>query len=246
MPSRWLARHVIRFMLTSGASWPSLPTVTELEFHTDEDGTVRWTRFEDEDDVVRRMKIADIPPHIPRIDAAEASYVCDLVATGSVASYKGELFALNPRNYPSQNDEFPPEVNTLIQLSNFPQAVAVQLSGVVVEVSPSDLQLYVQGILLPYCEKGDAKTLLKNALPPGRRIKKGPMAAQIAHAMTAIRKMGLMHRDLKCGNVVVDKCDDAFLIDITNGDPFTEGPTPIGDRRMDQRMYTVLELRFGK
>ena len=116
-------------------------TVTGLEFHTDEDGTVRWRQFEDEDEIVRRMKITDIPPHIPRIDTTEVSYVRDLVATVSVVSYKADLFAFKAHDYPSQNDEFPTEVSTLIQLSNVPHVA--HLMGVVVEVCPSDRQPYL-------------------------------------------------------------------------------------------------------
>ena len=233
----WETKRVVLIQMVSTelgrlecALWP---TVTGLEFRTHEDGTVRWTQFEDIDEIVRRMKITDIPPHFPRIDASDVSHVGDLVATVSVVSYRGDLFALKAHDYPSQNDEFPMEVNTLVQLSNVPHVA--QLLGVVVDDSLSDLQPCVKGILLPFCEKGDLKTLLRNAMPPAEASRKDRWAAQVAHAIMTIHKMGLMHGDLKCGNVVVDKFDDAFLIDITNGDGFTEGWTPIEDNRMDPR-----------
>jgi len=222
--------YLAELTLPSSLVWP---TVTGLELSTGADGTVQWKHFEDEEEIVRRIKVTDIPPQIPRFDISEISYVRDLVATVSVVSCKGILFALKAHELASQNDGFPVEVKSLIQLGTVPHIA--QLMGVVTELSPFDSELYVQGILLPYCQKGDLKTLLENSEPPIEPWRKDKWAAQIAHALMAIHEAGLMHGDLKGRNVVVDESDNAFIIDVTNGEEFTEGWTPIGDHRMDPR-----------
>ena len=83
-----------------------------------------------------RIKVTDIPPQIPRFDISEISYVRDLVATISVVSCKGILFALKAHELARQNDGFPVEVKSLIQLGTVPHVA--QLMGVVTELSPFD------------------------------------------------------------------------------------------------------------
>jgi len=80
---------------------------------------------------------------------------------------------------------------------------------------------------------------LENSESPIEPWRKDKWAAQIAHALMAIHEAGLMHGDLKGRNVVVDESDNAFIIDVTNGEEFTEGWT-------QGLIYTVLVLHFGK
>jgi hypothetical protein len=163
------------------------PTVTGLEFHTAEDGNVKWTLFEDAVEIVRRIPITDIPQHIPRIEISELTYVDDLVGSVSAMLYEGKQYAMKAHNYASQNVGFPLEVDVLIKLGNAPHVA--QMAGVVVELSLVDGNRYVQGVLLQYCGKGDLRALLEDAVELSRKDR---WAAQIAHGLIEIHKTGLM------------------------------------------------------
>ena len=60
----------------------------------------------------------------------------------------------------------------------------------------------------------DLKFLLQHSDPPFEWPRKGRWAAQIAHGVIGIQKKGVMHGDLLCANVVIDKFHTTYLIDI--------------------------------
>lgn len=214
-------------------SYALWPTVTGLEFHTTEHGVVQWRMFEDEEEIVRRIPVTEIPHHILRIELCDLTPICNLLGSVSTVLYNGDTYVMKVHEYASQNDDFPTEVNALIKLGKVPHVV--QMIGVIVQRSSLDGETYVQGILLPYCDKRDLKSLLEEAAPKVNAARKDRWAAQITHGVMAIHQAGLVHGDIKCGNIVVDKFDDAHLIDIINGDGFTEGWRAIGDNKMDPR-----------
>jgi len=208
-------------------------TVTGLEFYTAKPDEVQWRVFEDTEEIVRQIPATEIPPHIPRINFSDLAFVENVMGTVYKVMHKHKIYAMKSHESASQNDDFRTEVDALVKVGEVPHVVP--LVGVVVQDSPMDGNSYVQGILLKYCEKGSLQTLMEDADFPLDSSRKDRWAAQIAHGIMSIHEAGLMHGDLKSGNVVVDEFDNANLIDITNGHGFTEGWTSIWDERMDRR-----------
>ena len=130
-------------------------------------------------------------------------------------TYNSETYILKVYESAYQNDLFPTEVKARIKLGNAQHVV--QMLGVVTHDSSIDKERYVQGILLEHCTKGDLKSLLKKSDRSIKSSRKKRWAAQIAHGILKIHQTGLLHGHLRCQNVVVDHCDNAQLIDITDG-----------------------------
>jgi len=143
--------------------------------------------------------------------------------TGPVftVSNDGKTCILKAHEAAYQNHIFPTELNARIKLGS--AAHVTKMVGVVTHDSSIDGTCYVHGIVLEHCSKGDLRSLLKNSDPPVELSRKYRWAAQIVHGLLTIHQAGLLHGDLRCQNVVVDGCDDAQLIDLTNGKGFTEG-----------------------
>jgi DNA-binding beta-propeller fold protein YncE/tRNA A-37 threonylcarbamoyl transferase component Bud32 len=70
-----------------------------------------------------------------------------------------------------------------------------------------DGQLY---IAMRYVEGGDLKRLLRSGLEPRRAL---DLLAQVADALDAAHEAGLVHRDVKPGNVLLDARDHCYLAD---------------------------------
>jgi len=208
-------------------------TVTGLEFYTVKPDEVQWRVFEDTEEIVRQIPATEIPPHIPSINFSDLALIENVMGTVYKVMHKHKTYAMKSHESASQNEDFRTEVEALINIGEVPHVVP--LVGVVVQDSPMDGKSYVQGILLKYCEKGSLQTLMEDSDFPLNSSRKDRWAAQIAHGIMSIHEAGLMHGDLKSGNVVVDEFDNANLIDITNGHGFTEGWTSIWDERMDRR-----------
>jgi tRNA A-37 threonylcarbamoyl transferase component Bud32 len=215
------------------ATDPLWPTVSGLELFTTEQGNLQWRMFEDVDEVIQPIPVVEIPQEIMRVNAADIMDEDNLMGNVYRIELNGTTYAMKAHESAIQNDLFPTEVKALLKLRNVRHIV--QLAGVIVEESPIDGKAYVRAILLRYCEKGDLKNLLEDANPPVDLSRKYRWAAQIAHGIMEIHAAGLMHGDLKCSNVVIDHSDNAFLIDVANGEGFTEGWSSIWDERKDPR-----------
>lgn len=212
---------------------PLWPTVTGLEIFTKEHGKIQWAMFEDIDEIVEWIPASEIPLEIMRVDAFDIVDEEYLMGYVYRIDLKGRAYVMKAHESPSQNELYPTEVKAMLKFRNAPHVV--QLAGVVVEESQRDRKEYVRAILLPYCEKGDLKTLLQNTDPPVSLSQKTLWATQIAHGIMGIYQAGLMHGDLKCSNVVIDRYENAFFIDIINGEGSTEGWCSIWDERKDSR-----------
>jgi serine/threonine protein kinase len=93
------------------------------------------------------------------------------------------------------------EADAAAQLSN-PHVVPIQNYGQI------DGRLYVDMRLI---EGRDlAKVLDEGPLPAHRAVR---IVEQVARALRAAHKIGLVHRDVKPSNIVVDEDDFAYLID---------------------------------
>jgi serine/threonine protein kinase/streptogramin lyase len=68
-------------------------------------------------------------------------------------------------------------------------------------------QLY---IAMRYVEGGDLKALLRSGIEPSRAL---DLLAQVADALDAAHEAGLVHRDVKPGNVLLDARDHCYLAD---------------------------------
>jgi serine/threonine protein kinase len=205
-------------------------TVTGLEFRT-ENGNLRWTSFEDKEEIIEYVPVESLPLHIPKIDSTQLSGKRYLHGVVSKVKYKGRTCVLKSHIEAMHNDAFKAELDARIKIGNV--AHITPMLGVVVQDSKVDGTTNVVGILLKYCEKGDLKRLLKEH-PVQRNIKER-WAAQIVHGLAAIHDAGLFHGDLKCENIVVDSDDNAQIVDISNGYGRTDGRYLKTDGPMDPR-----------
>ena len=216
------------------------PTITGLEVHTNNNGDLQWRYFEDKEEALVLIPVGDIPEHIPRIDTSELKNVAKLdVGPIYTVWYRDQMYIVKVLQEACQNKVFRAEVEARIKIGKAPHIVG--MVGVVTVKSPIDSQLYVQGILLEYCVKGALKCLLKRSDPPVQRHLKERWAAQIAHGISIIHEAGVIHGDLRCENIVVDKDNNARIIDITDGWAYMVGWNAVPEEGRDPRrdIYSV-------
>lgn len=141
----------------------------------------------------------------------------------------GEDFVLKTidrENYKPFNTEIIAEeilnLYTFRRVPNIGQAV-----GLVVNSSPyttrccSDRDLYVIGILSKDYSGGALYHVLDEGLVNSYRWKRWPL--QIGHALSYFHGKGIAHLDLKPDNIVLDKNDNAFIIDVSGIGGVTDG-----------------------
>jgi serine/threonine protein kinase len=193
-------------------------TVTGFEFRTD-NGKLSWTSFEDEEEIIVRLPLENIPAHVPKIDFSLLSARRHLDGPISTVKYQRRTCVLKSHISAIQNDIFPAEVDARIKLGNV--AHVTPMLGVVVKDSKVDRTPQVTGILLKYGGKGDLRRILRTEKI--KRTIRERWAAQIIHGLDAIHNAGLIHGDLKCRNVVVDGRNNAQIIDLCDGYGRTDG-----------------------
>ena len=109
---------------------------------------------------------------------------------------------------PDTVDEFLYELNALNSLSNSPNVI--HLEGIVVS---NDRRL-VKGLVISLAERGALVDLLydeKGSIPWGRRER---WAYQVVQGLNEIHEAGFVQGDFTLSNIVIDKHDDARIIDI--------------------------------
>jgi serine/threonine protein kinase len=202
-------------------------TVTGFELKTvDSDGTLKWSLFEDTDEIIRRVPINDIPATIPRVPFSALADLERLDGVVYTVSYRGERYAFKAHRSVFQDRLFSTELKARVQLGNIPHVANL------VAVVMHD-EFYVGGMLLKYCSQADLKFVLQRK--EAEWSQKMKWAAQIAHGIIEIQKKGVMHGDLRCENVVIDEADNSYIIDIVDGQGGMEGWTSILDANTDPR-----------
>jgi len=208
-------------------------TVTDFEFKTINTNVLHWTLFEDDEEIIKRVPINDIPETVPRIPFTDLVNRKPLEGPVYTVQYHGEHYAFKAHESVSQTQLFSAELLARVNLMDVPHVA--RLEGVVIYESVTDNNSYVAGMLLKYCAKFDLKFLLQYSDQEVEWMRKMKWAAQIAHGVIEIQKKAVMHGDLRCANNVIDDSDDAYIIDIVNGRGGMEGWTPILDATADPR-----------
>ena len=203
-------------------------TVTGLELRTTPNGDLEWSIYEDVEEIVKRLSVDLVPRNIAKINATEITQRQNLFGPVFTANVQGEQRVLKVHQSPHQNKLFPAELHARIAISSVPHIAT--MVGVAVD-EHSD----IEGMILESCDQGDLKSLLESDGPDIPLSRKERWAAQIVHGIMEIHSAGVLHGDLRCRNIVIDSHDNAKLIDITNGQGFTEGWTSICDESMDPR-----------
>lgn len=181
--------------------------------------------------MIKRVLADDIPESIPRIQFADITDQSRLDGPVYTVPYCGKRHALKAHESVFQNHLFRVELFARVKLGDVPHVA--KLVGVIVQNDMVDKRSYVVGMLLRYCEKTDLKFILQHSDPPVEWSRKERWAAQIAHGVIEIQKKGVMHGDLRCANIVIDQLDDAYIIDIVNGQGGMEGWTSVLDVKTD-------------
>jgi hypothetical protein len=177
-------------------------TVTGIELYTTEDNTLQWRVFEDKDEVLTRIPTADLPQHVVKVDISDLEKISMLNHIVFTADYDYETYVLKLHRASHQEHDFPAEVMARIKAAGLPHIN--EMEAVVVNNRYDPERSYVEGILLQYCQRGSLESVLKESDPPIDAVTKKRWAAQIAHGIAALHGVGLLHGDLRCGNIVID------------------------------------------
>jgi serine/threonine protein kinase len=140
---------------------------------------------------------------------------------------------------PDNVDEFLYEINALHRLRNAKSVVTFH--GVVVD----DDEEFVKGLLISYADKGALIDIIYDhglSLPWSRRAK---WAKQIVTGLSEIHEEGFVQGDFTLSNIVVDKDDNAKIIDINRrGCPVGWEPpeaTPLIES--NQRIFMYISVK---
>lgn len=209
------------------------PTVTGLQFRTLREGQLTWTILEDTDEIAAFVPLENICTDIPKVNITALSAFRRLGGFAYLVNYLHEPYVFKFHGSPLQNDVFRAELFARLAIGNIPHVLG--LTAIVTQENASDEKPYVAGMLMKYCSRGDLHFLLsrpESRLDWGRKTK---WAAQITHGIMGIHQAGIIHGDLRCSNVVVDENDDAHIIDIIDGNGYTEDWTCMADKGSDPR-----------
>ena len=208
-------------------------TVTGLQFRTASCGKFTWTAFEDTEEIVAVIPIEKIHSDVPIINIGDLSAFRRLDGFAYAVDYCGERHVFKAHESPFQNGIFLAELFARLALGDIPHVLG--LTGIVEKRSTLDGRSYVAGILMKYCGKGDLNFLQSRAESSVDWGRKTKWAAQITHGVMGIHQAGVVHGDLRCRNVVVDDNDDAYIIDIIDGNGYMDGWTCTADKNNDPR-----------
>jgi hypothetical protein len=170
-------------------------TVTDFEFKTINTNVLHWTLFEDDEEIIKRVPINDIPETVPRIPFTDLVNRKPLEGPVYTVQYHGEHYAFKAHESVSQTQLFSAELLARVNLMDVPHVA--RLEGVVIYESVTDNNSYVAGMLLKYCAKFDLKFLLQYSDQEVEWMRKMKWAAQIAHGVIEIQKKAVMHGDLR-------------------------------------------------
>ncbi|KAF2235536.1 kinase-like protein, partial [Viridothelium virens] len=183
-------------------------SVTNLKLQT-EDNRLHVHVTEDVNEII------DYPPttaiqHLdcPRYPENMVHFAAHLSGFVYKVEINGRYFIKKEIPGPDTVDEFLYEVNALNSLSESPNVI--RLEGMVVSNDGS----LVKGLLISVAERGALVDLLydeKGCIPWPRRER---WASQVVQGLSEIHEAGFVQGDFTLSNIVIDKHDDAHIIDI--------------------------------
>jgi Protein kinase domain len=189
------------------------PRVTGLEFHTSASRELQWKYYEDieEDRKDEIIPCSDFPEHIPKIDSLELTDEEYEAFNLRIVVYNGRTCIV--KLIYDCGRSFRAELAARIKIGK-----ALHISDMVgvVVCDSLDGQQYIHGMLLEYYPNGDLRCVLRWSHPPVEPRLKERWAVQIAHGISSIHAVGVVHSDIRCSNIVIDDDNNARIIDISN------------------------------
>ncbi|KAI9692972.1 MAG: hypothetical protein M1822_004967 [Bathelium mastoideum] len=184
------------------------PSVTNLKLQT-EDNRLHVHVTEDVNEIINYPPISAVK-HLNCPHFREEVVHFDAHLSGFV--YKVEIYgrSMIKKEIPGPDtvDEFLYEVNALNSLSD--SLNVIRLEGIVVSNDGN----FVKGLVISVAERGALVDLLydeKGCIPWARRER---WAHQVVRGLNEIHESGFVQGDFTLSNVVIDKYDDAKIIDI--------------------------------
>lgn len=199
------------------------PIITGLKFTTiTADGQIQWEYYDDPDSALDLVLTARVPDRITRIHFQDLEAIESLShEVAFTAEYLGVTYFVKAHTETLHNISFMTELEARIKIGNIPHVCP--MIAIIIQDSAADGQSYVQGMLLQYESNGSLEEVLRYSNPPIEPAIKERWAAQIAHGIALIHRAGVLHGDLRCENIMVNKDNDILIIDISNGSAFKPG-----------------------
>ncbi|KAI1377575.1 hypothetical protein F4677DRAFT_41021 [Hypoxylon crocopeplum] len=213
-------------------------TVTNLKLQTTE-GRLHVHVVEDVNEIINYPTVRMIQ-HLKCQRIRERDLIFDSHMSGFVYKVRVAGRTLIKKEIPGPDtvDEFLYEVNALNSLRSSHNVI--EFYGVVVD----DKEEYVKGLLINYAEKGALIDVIYDSEEEGNLLSwsiREKWARQIVQGLSDVHEAGFVQGDLTLSNIVIDREDNAKIIDINRrGCPVGWEPpeaTPLIDSNQRISMY---------
>ncbi|CAF9907548.1 MAG: hypothetical protein GOMPHAMPRED_005141 [Gomphillus americanus] len=191
-------------------------TVTNLRLETDQEDHLHVHVTEDVNETIQ-YPLTGAVEHLDYLRVSEQDVVFDSHMSGFVykvridnEAFAGKVCVKKEIPGPDSVEEFLYEINALHALIG--TSNVIQFEGLVIDEERG----LIKGLLISYANQGPLVDLIYEFKDTGSLSweRKAKWARQMTYGLSAIHEAGFVQGDCTLSNIVVDKYDDALIIDI--------------------------------